>query len=293
MSNTTSCLILAATCSFGMGLHHAAAQTIERVRLSDNDLSCTQIYAEVQQMDTVIQLAGPGLPAAQPQAANVPVPSPQVAAQIQASAYSNQAAINPQVQQMMANSNRADLRAASRDPAQVAQVAAMMQNPQMAVAAQRAAAAGVNPALIQSQLAAAGAAQQAAANAGANSGANLGSNLGGFGNLAGAFSGGAAPAAAPAPMAGLANMLGSGMAGQGGSAAGLAGMFGALAGMAAPAAPAPAPAAPVAPVAPAYTVQVNPPRASNAGMGAQARARKEHLTSLFLSRGCKLADVVR
>ena len=268
MFSTTFRLVLAGTCTLGMGMHSAGAQTIERIRLSDNDLTCPQIYAEVQQMDTVIQLAGPGLPAA-PQVANVPVPSPQVAAQNQAGAYSNQAAINQaQMQQMMANSNRADLRAASRDPAQVAQVTAMMQNPQMAVAAQRAAAAGVNPALIQSQLAAAGAAQQAAANSGG-------------------FSGGAAPVATPAPMAGLANILGSGMAGQGGNAAGLAGMFGALAGMAAPA------AAPAAPTTPAYTAQALPQKPSNAGMGAQAKARKEHLTSFFLSKGCKLADVVR
>ena len=270
MSNTPSRLVLTVVCSLGMCLQNAAAQTIERARLSDNDLSCTQIYAEVQQMDTVMQLAGPGLPTAPVQTVNIPIPAQPIPTPAQASVYSNQAAINQaQMQQLMANSNRADLRAASRDPAQVAQVTAMMQNPQMAVAAQRAVAAGVNPALIQSQLAAAGAAQQAAANS------------------AGFLGGAAAPA--PAPLAGLASMLGSGLGGQGGgNAAGLAGMFGALAGMAAPKADTSA-----APAAPVAIAQALPQKSSNASMGAQARARKEHLTSLFLSRGCKLADVVR
>lgn len=269
MSNTPSRVVLTAVCSLGICLQNAAAQTIERVRLSDNDLSCTQIYAEVQQMDTVMQLAGSGLPTAPPYTINVPTPAQATTMPSQASAYSNQAAINQaQMLQMMANSNRADLRAASRDPAQVAQVTAMMQNPQMVVAAQRAAAAGVNPALIQSQLAAAGAAQQAAANSGG-------------------FLGGAAAAPEPSSIAGLASMLGSGLGVQGGgNVAGLAGMFGALAGMAAPRTDAPA--------APAVAVpQLLPQKTSNASMSTQAKARKEHLTSQFLSRGCKLADVVR
>ena len=48
----------------GMGTTGVGAQSIARVQLTDNDLSCSQIYAESQQMDTVIQLAGPGLPVA-------------------------------------------------------------------------------------------------------------------------------------------------------------------------------------------------------------------------------------
>ena len=71
MFSTTFRLVLAGTCTLGMGMHSAGAQTIERIRLSDNDLTCPQIYAEVQQMDTVIQLAGPGLPAA-PQVVRCP-----------------------------------------------------------------------------------------------------------------------------------------------------------------------------------------------------------------------------
>src|SRR5215204_5254549 len=49
----------------GLAPHAAKAQqTIERVKLTDNDLSCQQMYAEAQQMDTAMTLAGPGLPAA-------------------------------------------------------------------------------------------------------------------------------------------------------------------------------------------------------------------------------------
>lgn len=46
-----------------VGLHGgASAQTIDRVKLTDNDLSCQQIYAESQQMDTAIHLAASSTP---------------------------------------------------------------------------------------------------------------------------------------------------------------------------------------------------------------------------------------
>ncbi len=47
------------------------AQTIERMRMTDGDLNCQQIYAEVQQMDAAIKLAGSSQ-APVPGAAGVP-----------------------------------------------------------------------------------------------------------------------------------------------------------------------------------------------------------------------------
>jgi hypothetical protein len=63
-------------------------------------------------------------------------------------------------------------------------------------------------------------------------------------------------------------------------AGGLAGMFGALAGMGG-----------TKPVAPAVPAAAPAPVQGSAGLGAQAHARKAHLTNLFLARGCKLSDV--
>lgn len=165
---------------------------------------------------------------------------------------------NAQMQQIMLASRDPKVRAAANDPAAVAQAAALMQNPQLALAAQRAAAAGVNPAFIQGQVNGVAALQQAAA-------------------------GGAAPAAAPANALGglfgaLANRAGAG----GGNAAGL---FGALTGGGA------APQAQAA--APALTPIAQAPAGGGAAMAAQAQARKDHLTGLFLQKGCKLSDVKR
>lgn len=53
-------------CTAGFGVSQATAQTIERIKLTDNELNCQQIYAEIQQMDTAMQLAGPGMPSAPP-----------------------------------------------------------------------------------------------------------------------------------------------------------------------------------------------------------------------------------
>ena len=153
-------LSLALTC-----LTPASAQTIARMQLTDNDLNCSQIYAEAQKMDTVIQLAGPGLPSAPPPAsATVAAVNP--LAQLGAGGYTNQASFyQAQAQQVMAASTNPEVRAAANDPNKVAQYAALIQNPQLAVAARNAAAAGVSSASIQSQLSAVGAMQQAAAGA--------------------------------------------------------------------------------------------------------------------------------
>jgi hypothetical protein len=109
---------------------------------------------------------------------------------------------------------------------------------------------------------------------------------------------GAAPGAAP----GVAGQVAAGVAGAvaqgalanaaarsggfggmfGGAGGGLGGMFGQLAGAVAQnaaAAPAPAPAAAAPAVDPALT--------------AQANGRKEHLTGLFLGKGCKMSDIQR
>lgn len=48
---------------------NAATQTIDRVKLTDNDMSCQQIYAESQQMDTAMQLSASSAPAPAPAAA--------------------------------------------------------------------------------------------------------------------------------------------------------------------------------------------------------------------------------
>jgi hypothetical protein len=216
----------------------ASAQTIARMQLTDNDLNCSQIYAEAQKMDTAMQLAGPGStaptpasPAAQAPSlsaglsplaaayAGIPTPNNNLYAGAYASAngamVGNQAAaMQGQVQQSMAMSSNPELRAAANDPFKVAQQVAIMRNPQLAVAMQNAAANGVSKSQIQSQLDAVATAQLAAANAG---------------NV-----------------------------------------------------PRPAVPTAAAPVAVA---------AQGSSMGAQARARKDYLTQLFLSRGCKMSDV--
>lgn len=173
-----------------------AQQTIERVKLTDNDLSCQQMYAEAQQMDTTMALAGPGLPVvgATPSATAVPaavVPGGALTlAQMHAptAALATQQGLSAQYQQQIANN-----------------MAAAQQN-------------------------------------GRHS---------------------AVPS--PAQASGLAGALGAGMLGS------------LLAGTNAPAAvPSTAPA---------------PAQAAGVSLGAQARARKDHLTGLFLSRGCKLSEV--
>lgn len=222
-------------------------------------------------------------------------------------------------QQLMLQSRDPKVRAAASDPQSVAQYAAVLRNPQLAMAASRAAAAGVNPAIIQSQINAASlynpsvaplasggkttAEQRMAATAAANQAntmaiANQGQRYQQLvaqgvpwqqalaqaqaetqGKPATALP---YPAAAPAQDAGQAvasNLLGA-LAAKSGNpqAANLLGsLFGGAKNQAA-AAPQPVAVA-AAPV--------------GGNLAVQAQARKEHLTSMFLSKGCKLSDVNR
>jgi hypothetical protein len=246
------------------------AQTIERVKLTDNDLSCSQIHAEVQQMETAMHLAGPGLPVPAP----VPVPVAAAAAPLANAAsgltpLQGAVLVDPKVQEAVARA-----RASGMSEAQI--------NATLGVGMQRA---GVGaPSLAQMHAPTAALMTQQGVSQGyqqeyARVMSQVQNN-----NAA------AAPAPAPAGQAyaqagGLAGMLGAGMSAQGGrgsNATGLAGMVGSLFGggqAAAPAALAPVQALPVAAPAPA------------AGLGAQARARKDHLTDLFLGKGCRMSDL--
>lgn len=229
----------------------AGAQTIERVKLTDNDLSCQQIYAEAQQMETAMQLAGPGLPPPPAPAAS-PQPVPQVQQQALAAALPTQSALQ----------------------------GAVMMDPKVQASIARARASGMSEAQINATI-------------------GLGMQRGGLGTptLAQMH----APSAALMTQQGVsqeyqneyARAMAQAQAGNRGAvpaipavpaapvspaAAGLAGLFGALAaGAAAPRA------------APAVTAAAAP--APQAGLGAQAKARKDHLTGLFLSKGCRMADV--
>jgi hypothetical protein len=50
-----------------LGITTVHAQTIERVRMTDNDLNCQQVFDEIKQMDAVISRAtAPGVVAAAP-----------------------------------------------------------------------------------------------------------------------------------------------------------------------------------------------------------------------------------
>jgi len=263
-----------------------SAQTIERVRLTDNDLNCTQIYAEVQQMDSMIQLAG-SMP-------NTASPAPAYAAQQTVAPQQQLSATQLAVLNHPNNANlsaeqRATLiaqtgMAESRGNAAVGSLyshsppqgnyafqGAVMADPQVRASIARARAAGMSDAQIAATL-------------------GVGMQRSGLPQMPAqvqAPTGGQAYAQA----GGMAGILGAGMAAQGSGnpAAGLASLFGAIAGAAnQPSAPAPqaAPPMPVAQAAPQASQQ-----ASN--IGRQAQARKEHLTGMFLSRGCKLADVKR
>lgn len=227
----------------------AFAQAIERVKLTDNDLSCQQIYAESQQMDAAMQLAGPGLPpsltAAPPVAAQVPQGAPLSAVQQAVLNHPNNANLTPeQKATLIAQTGMAESRGNAAvaglyagAPTAAALHGAVAMDPGVQAAVARARASGMSEAQINATM-------------------GLGMQRAGLG-------------AAAAPLAGQAFAQGGG----------LAGVFGALAGAAAPrAAPA---AVPVAAAAPAQA----------GGLGAQAKARKDHLTGLFLSRGCRMSDV--
>jgi hypothetical protein len=222
----------------------AAAQAIDRVKLTDNELSCQQMYAEARQMEEVIQLAGPGLPPVAAPAAALAPAMPLSAAQQAMLNHPGNAHLTPeQKATLIAQSGLAEQRGNAAlnalyagAPGAAALHGAVAGDPGVQAAIARARAAGMSEA-------------QIAVTVGA----------------------GMQRSGLPAPV----------LAGQAyAPAAGLAGMFGALAGMGGA-----GPAAAVAPAAPPA------PGAGNTGLGAQASARKAHLTTLFLARGCKLADI--
>lgn len=300
MKYSRSFAVAATTFAIGTMSATGTAQTIERVRLTDNELSCMQIYVEVQQMDTMVQLAGKMTPVQVPlaQAAPVAMPPPAQLSAIQQAVlnHPNNASLTPeQKATLIAQTGLAETRGNAAvaglyagAPTANALRGAVITDPGVQAAIARARAAGMS----EAQIAATVGVGLQQGGLGAPAGlTGLAALLPGLGQQVAAV----APAAnvsagqAYAQAGGLAGMLGAGMAAQGGAAglggnaAGLAGMFGALAsGLVSQAA---APAAAPQPVA----IATQPPAAN--GTGAQAQARKEHLTGLFLSRGCKMADV--
>jgi hypothetical protein len=177
-----------------------------------------------------------------------------------------------QVELFMRASQDPNVRAAANNPALVAQYAAVINNPQQAAALARAQQAGVNTAGMQGAWAALAGVQQ-----GQIAAAQVAPQITPIANSV------ANPAAAPAANA-LGGLFGA-LTGQAGSLAGNAGVVN----QALPAvATTPAAAAPAAPAAlPAPTA------AAPSNLAAQAQARKEHLTRLFLGKGCKLSDIQR
>lgn len=225
---------LVATLSLAAGV--AQAQTIERTKLSDGDMNCTQIYSEVKMMEMVAASV-----AQQPVAAPVQLAA---APQADAAAAAGGQVLNALAQQAGARNGLgglfSGLMGGNAPPQQVAQVQNAQQQA-MALAAQLASQQAGQSQAVNAQAAAAqvNALQALAQNRGV----------------------------ANANAAGVANLLG--------------GLFGA-----AQAATSAAPAA--APVAAPTTAP-----AGSAALAQQAGARKEHLTGLFLAKGCKLSDVQR
>ncbi|OYU98266.1 MAG: hypothetical protein CFE45_17145, partial [Burkholderiales bacterium PBB5] len=64
MSKTLHTLAIAAALAATLGATRAAqAQTIDRVKLSDNELSCQQMYSEIKLMETVAAMPAAPAPA--------------------------------------------------------------------------------------------------------------------------------------------------------------------------------------------------------------------------------------
>ena len=198
----------------------AHAQTIERVRMSDNDLGCRQIVAEASMMDSFL-------------ARSAALPPPQMVSAVAAAAPDTSGVGGQVAQQALAQlaargglGSLGSLFSGGGAPAQQVAQAQALQQAAALVAAQQA---GSNVAT-QNALA-----QQAAALAGNRSG-----SLGGFGGL----------------LSGLVQAAGASQ-------------------QAAPAAAA---------------MPVSQQSSADTALGQQAQARKEHLTNLFLSKGCKMSD---
>ena len=244
-------------CIAGIGGSQATAQTIERIKLTDNELTCQQIYAEIQQMDTAMQLAGPGIPSAPPGTQVITQNAAAIntaglsATQLAVLNHPNNANLTPeQKATLIAQTGMAESRGNAAvgalyagAPTAAAVHGAVAMDPGVQAAVARARASGMSEAQINATM-------------------GLGMQRAGLGALG-------APAAVP--FAGQALTQGGG----------LAGMFGALAGMGAK------PAAPAAPVAAAQV----PSAGATSSLGAQAKARKDHLTGFFLTRGCKMSEI--
>lgn len=298
--------LLAAVC--GCTSLAVSAQTIERMRLTDGDLSCTQIYAEVQQMETMIKVMGSapapaGVPGVQPGVRPAAAPQGEAVANafsglfggalgqpgaaVPGNLMPNTAGLPPALY-----ADPSVARAVARARAagySDAQITAMMQ-----VGAARAGypvgAALAAQGQVPLSAAAGGNNEQIARNIVAQGQAYQGNVLAGQ-NWQNALANAQAAAPAPAPASNALGGLFGALAARGGAGgnAQAAGIFGALAQQAqGGGSPAPVAAAPqVAPVAAA-------PVAANAGaVAAQAQARKDHLTNLFLNRGCKMSEIQR
>ena len=297
--------LLAAVC--GCTSLAVSAQTIERMRLTDGDLSCTQIYAEVQQMETMIKVMGSA-----PAPAGVPGVQPGVrpaAAAPQGEAVAN--AFSGLFGGALGQPGAAV--PSNLMPNTAGLPPALYSDPSVARAVARARAAGYSDAQITAMmqvgaaragypvgaaLAAQGQVPLSAAAGGNNE--QIARNIVAQGNvLAGqnwqnALANAQAAAPAPAPTSNALGGLFGALAARGGAGgnAQAAGIFGALAQQAQGGNPAPVAAAPqVAPVAAPVAAA---PVAANAGaVAAQAQARKDHLTNLFLNRGCKMSEIQR
>lgn len=235
----------------------AGAQNIERVRLTDNDLNCPQIYAEVQQMETLARLPAQGTaaPALEPVAVFVaPMPAPAADAPSQLSGlfgalagvaasrsgspgaaqlFGGMAGVAaPAVPALAGMPN--DMQALMNDQA----TREVLLSPNMQQSIARARAAGMSDAQIMATIQPSINARRAA--------------------LA---------ARAPAPVAPVYNSQNAMPMAQvqGSYTSGVA----------------------YAPQPANYTAQA--PKS----MGQQAQARKDHLTQLFLNKGCKVADISR
>ena len=237
----------------------ARAQNIERVRLTDNDLNCPQIYAEVQQMETLARLPAQGAPdpALEPVAvvvAPMPAPAPAADAPSQLSGlfgalagvaasrsgspgaaqlFGGMAGVAAPAVPVLAGMPN-DMQALMNDQA----TREVLLSPNMQQSIARARAAGMSDAQIMATIQPSINARRAA--------------------LA---------ARAPTPAAPVYTSQG---------------------------------ALPSAQVQGSYTAGVAyAPQAANYGaqapksIGQQAQARKEHLTQLFLNKGCKVADIAR
>lgn len=231
----------------------AQAQTIERAKLSDGDLSCAQLYSEVKMMELVASSAM-AAPAAAPAAPASPSTLAANTAANDAAAAAGGQMLNALVQQGGARGGLGGL------------LGGLMS------AVQQAPAGGVNQAQLN-QLA------QAAQQGGQYQNAQA-QAMALAAQLASQQAGGTAAVNAQQVNAlqALAQTKGVG----GANAAGVANLLGGLFSSAA-AAPAPQAAQPMVVLAPA----------GNSALAQQAGARKEHVTGLFVAKGCKLSDVQR